>query len=86
MTTVQRALERHQAQERERELARKLRRDVTRSILHVGRFERMRVVIPLWWEWLCTGLVAADAEITDLIDRRLSETIGLQNAIVEDWA
>jgi hypothetical protein len=86
MSALQRALERYQAEERERELARALRRTVTFSILHAGRFDRMRVVIPQWWEWVCTGLVHRDAEIAELIDRRLDETPGLQSAIVEDWA
>lgn len=84
--SLQRALERYQAQERERELARKLRREVTRSILQRGQFQRMRSVIPRWWEWVCTGLVHADPQIAELIDRRLAETAGLAQAIGEDWA
>jgi hypothetical protein len=86
MSTLERALARHQAQEQEREFARQLRRDVTRSILHDGHFDRMRAVIPRWWEWLCTGHVTFDGEINDLIDRRLGETDGLEQAIIEDWA
>ena len=86
MTALERALERHRAQERERELARGLRREVTRSILSRGHFTRLRAVIPQWWEWVCTGLVSADPQINELIDQRLADTAGLAQAIVEDWA
>src|SRR4051794_30813997 len=86
MATLQRALEYHQAQERDRELARELRRRVTCGILRTGRFEAMRRAIPRWWEWLCTGQVAGDAEIASLIDARLAATTGLAAAIIADWA
>jgi hypothetical protein len=85
MRTYQRALKRHKAQEQERELARQLRRDVTYSILRTGQFERMRIVIPRWWEWVCTDLAACDPDIAELIDRRLADTAGLASAIIEDW-
>ena len=86
MDDLQRALERHRAQEHERELARRLRRDVTRSILAAGDFQRMRAIIPLWWEWVCTGVVYGDDRIAELIDHRLAATAGLEAAIIEDWA
>jgi hypothetical protein len=83
---MERALEYFQVQEQERETARTLRRDMTRSILAAGDFARMRTVIPLWWEWVCTGLVYFDQKVEELIDRRLTETAGLQQAIIDDWA
>jgi hypothetical protein len=86
MATLQRALQNHQAQERDREIARELRRSVTRSILRTGRFEAMRRAIPRWWEWLCTGQVPGDEEIATLIDHRLAATTGLAAAIISDWA
>ena len=86
MATMRRALDHFQAQERDRELARELRRRVTRSILHGGQFETMRRVIPRWWEWVCTGQVSGDDEIADLIDHRLADTDGLASAIIDDWA
>jgi hypothetical protein len=86
MATLQRALDHHEAQERERELARELRRRTTRSILRRGQFDGMRLVIPRWWEWLSTGQVYGDDEIAELIDQRLAETTGLALAIIADWA
>jgi hypothetical protein len=86
MTALQRALERHQVQEQEREAVRALRRAVTLSILRAGRFDPMRRVIPLWWEWVCTGLVASDLEIAAWIDQRLADSPGLQTAIIDEWA
>lgn len=86
MATLQRALAFHEAQEHDRELARELRRRITRNILQGGRFEAMRRAIPRWWEWLCTGQVAGDEEISRLIDHRLTATSGLAAAIVADWA
>jgi hypothetical protein len=85
MDSLQRALERYGAQERERELARQLRCAVTRSILTAGDFQRMRAIIPAWWEWVCTGVVYGDDGIAELIDDRLARTAGLEQAIIEDW-
>jgi hypothetical protein len=86
MNPLERALELHRAQEADRELARKLRREATWSVLTAGEFARMRTVIPQWWEWVCTGFVYADTLVAELIDRRLAETVGLESAIIEDWA
>jgi hypothetical protein len=72
-------------QERERELARELRRRLTHCVLRAGHFERMRVVIPQWWEGVCTGIVAGDADIDALIDQRLAERTELVAAILNDW-
>ena len=79
------ALEQSGEQERDGELARRLRRDGTRAVLAGGDFAGCSV-IPRWWEWLCTGMVSCDAAIDVLIERRLTETVGLAQAIIDEWA